>query len=316
MNDSKTLSLAVDYTCTDECGGEYANYLENVCKDELGAESAQVFCTPTGGMAAIGSYCYYAVGDMLDPTLQTTLSLCYSAVPCSEECKNALLHIKSKIGCCYQTVYNNTVYNSLLFDAGFITQKEFNEYQDLNDPVTNPWIRCNIDPPENCEPAPFKPTAPAPPKCTLEDQRAFVSTLPNAAVCGPSIATVFSPPPNDSLTLARALMNVCTNECGGTYTDYLKNVCNDRLAADSIKIFCSSTQGSAAVGDYCRYAVTDILGISLLDALISCYNSTTEIPCVDDCRTALLNLKTQMGCCYQNIYNNTGYYTLLLYFWN
>ena len=207
-------------------------------------------------------------------------------------------------------MYNNTIYHTLLLEAGFITQHEFNEYQDLNNPTSNPWIRYNVDPPQNCEPAPFK--QPPPPRCTLDDQIAFVSTLPNAAVCGPSIATVFSPPQNDPMTLTRALMNVCTDECGGTYVNYLENVCNDELAADSLKIFCAPTNGSGAVGDYCHYAVADILGTSFLDALISCYNST-KVPCIDDCRAALLNLKDQMGCCYQNIYNNTAHYTLLPY---
>ena len=32
----------------------------------------------------------------------------------------------------------------------------------------------------------------------------------------------------------------------------------------------------------------DILGTSLLDALMSCYDSTTDEPCVDDCRAAQL----------------------------
>ena len=81
----------------------------------------------------------------------------------------------------------------------------------------------------------------------------------------------------------------------------------------SLRLFCTPTNSSAAVGDYCRYAVADILDTSLIDALTSCYDSTTDEPCVDDCRAALLNLKTQTGCCYQNIYNNTEYNTLLLY---
>ena len=313
-NDSKLLSDSVEYLCTNDCGGVYTNYQESVCNDELGAESVRVFCSPTSGTATVGPFCYYAAGEMLQPSLLASLSPCYNycdEIPCSDECRNALLEIKSRIGCCYQTVYNNTMYNTLLLEDGFISQDEFYHYHFLNDPASNPWSRCDIDPPQSCEPPPFK--RPPPLKCTLDDQVAFVSTLPNAAVCGPSIAIAFSPPQNDPLTLTHALENVCTDDCGGAFTNYLDNVCNDELAAESLEIFCTPTDGSAAVGDYCRYAVADVLGTSLLDALISCYNSTAEVPCIDDCRAALLNLKTQVGCCYQNIYNNTAYYTQLLY---
>jgi hypothetical protein len=313
-NDSKLLSDAVDDLCTNKCGGLYTNYQENACKDELGAESVRVFCSPTSGTATVGSFCYYATGNILYPSLLTSLLPCYSysnKAPCSSECRKVLLEMKSRIGCCYQTVYNNTVYNTLLLEAGFISQHEFDEYQDLNNPASNPWNRCNIDPPQDCEHASFE--QPPPPKCTLDDQIAFVLTLSNAAVCGPSIATVFSPPQNDRMTLTSALRNICTNECGGIYTNYLENVCNDELAAISLNLFCTPSNNSAAVGDYCRYAIADILGTSLLDALTSCYNFTTEEPCSDDCRAALLNIKSQMGCCYQNVYNNTAYNTLLLY---
>ena len=313
-NDSKTLSDAVDYMCTNECGGVYANYQRDVCKDELGAESLRVFCTPTNGTATVGSFCYYAAGNMLHPSLLTTLSSCHSysnEVPCSDECRDALLNLTSQIGCCYQNVYNNTVYNTLLLVAGFINKLEFNAYQDLSKPAGNPWTRCKIKPPQKCEPSPFK--QPEPPKCTLQDQVAFISTFPNAAVCGPSIATIFTPPVNDTMTLTRAVTNVCTNDCGGMYANYLENICNDKLGAESLKAFCTPTNGSAAVGEYCRYAVADILDTSIFDGLFSCYINTAETPCVENCRAALLNLKAQVGCCYQNIYNNTRYYTQLLY---
>ena len=45
-------------------------------------------------------------------------------------------------------------------------------------------------------------------KCTLNDKVKFISTLPNAAVCGTSIATIFTPPANDTTALANALKNV------------------------------------------------------------------------------------------------------------
>lgn len=313
---STTLQASIDYLCTSECGNIYTNYLEGACKDKLGAESMKVYCTPTSGTAAVGSYCYFAANHALHPSLLTTLMPCDSysdEIPCSDECKNALLNVKSRIGCCYQTLYNNTAYNTLLFESRFITQEDLDAYQSLNDADGNPWTRCNIEPPQKCPPVPFKPLAA--PKCTLTDQITFASTLPNAAVCGPSIATVFSYPQNVSTALSLALKNTCTKDCGGVYANYLENVCDMTLAAESLRIYCTPTNGTAAIGgDYCRYAVLDILGSSTFDDIhAACHNLSTLAPCSEKCKSALLNLKTQVGCCYQNIYNNTDYYTELMY---
>ena len=135
--------------------------------------------------------------------------------------------------------------------------------------------------------------------------------LPNAAVCGRSIATVFSLFPSDLVTLSLALTNVCTKVCGEMYANFLEIFCNDKFTANSLRVSCTPTHGSAAMGDYCRFALADILDISVLDALFSCYNFTMEVLCVEDCRAALLDLKTQVGCCYQSIYNNTLYFSHL-----
>ena len=77
----------------------------------------------------------------------------------------------------------------------------------------------------------------APPiqRCTLEDQMAFISTLPNAEVCGLSLVTVFNPPANDTMAISKALKNVYTNDCGGfTLASYLQSTCNDEVGAETL----------------------------------------------------------------------------------
>ena len=101
----------------------------------------------TNGTAAVGSFCYYATRDIIYSSLLTSLLPCYNKASCSSECFKALTDIKAR---CYQMMYNNTEYNTLLLNAGFISQHEFTEYQGLNNPINNPWIRCNIDPPPDC----------------------------------------------------------------------------------------------------------------------------------------------------------------------
>lgn len=144
--------------------------------------------------------------------------------------------------------------------------------------------------------------------CTQQQQIAFLSTLQNAAVCAPSIAIVFGLYPSDVVTLGQALINACTEECGEIYAGFLEDVCHDRFSTDSLKIACTPTGGSAAVGEFCRFALADSIDISNINALQSCYDYTAEVPCPEDCRSAIHFLKIQIGCCYQHIYNNTDYF--------
>ena len=314
LNDSTALSNALENVCTNECGGEYSNYLETVCGDNFEAISLRLHCTPTNGTATVGPYCRYAIGDILNSSILTDLFACENYTeenPCSFGCRAALNQLKASVGCCYQNVYNNTAYNRELLRAGFITTSEFIGFEQLNDPTASPWLACDIEPPKRCSPPPFKPPPPAP-KCTLEDKGGYLSTLPNAAICGPSIGTVFLPPLNDSTTLSNALENVCTNECGGEYSNYLETVCGDNFEAISLRLYCTPTNGTATVGPYCRYAIGDILNSSLLTDLFACDNYTEENPCSLGCRAALNQLKDAVGCCYQNVYNNTAYNRELL----
>ena len=312
-NDSTALEDALDNVCSNDCGGKYSNFLKSTCSDELGAETLRVYCAPTNGSAAVGDFCRYAAGDIFNTSLFDDLDVCHNSTeerPCAPGCRRALNRIKNQLGCCYQNVYNNTRYNTYLLNAGYITPSEFTGLQSLNQPSVNPWTLCDVTPPQKCNPPPFKP--PAPPMCTLQDQIAFISTFPNAAKCGPAIATVFTPPSNDSTALEDALDNVCSNDCGGKYSNFLKSTCSDELGAETLRVYCAPTNGSAAVGDFCRYAAGDIFNTSLFDDLDVCYNSTEERPCAPGCKRALNRIKNQLGCCYQNVYNNTRYNTYLL----
>ena len=183
--------------CTNDCGGVYSNFLQSTCNDQFGAESLRIYCTPTNRSAAVGNYCRFAFGDILNTSFFNDLFLCYNTTsdsPCSSGCREALLRLKHQAGCCYQNIYNNTMYNRELLNVGFITPSEFTGLQQrkLNNPDVNPWTLYEIEPPRKCSAPIFKP--PAPPRCIINDQIAFVSSHPNAAVCGRSIATVCDPP--------------------------------------------------------------------------------------------------------------------------
>ena len=154
-------------------------------------------------------------------------------------------------------------------------------------------------------PTDIDPTSTSLTSCTQEQQNAFLSMLPNAAVCGASLETVSSPPLDHPNLLNIAFENLCTRDCGGAFVEFQESVCKDELAAESIGLFCTDSNGTAAVGEYCRFALADILDPTLLNSFDYCENSTPERSCPPGCKEALMNVKHEMGCCYQNVYNNT-----------
>lgn len=145
----------LDNVCIDNCGGMFADFLasEN-CNDTLGAITLEVFCIPTNGGAAIGPYCRFASGD-LDQTIFNALLACDNSTICASGCRDALIELKSQIGCCYQNLYNNTEYLMELLNTQFLPQFAFDRLQLLNDPLGNPWDACNVNAPQECTAEPF-----------------------------------------------------------------------------------------------------------------------------------------------------------------
>ena len=145
----------LDSVCIDSCGGAFTDFLASEsCNDTFGAITLEVFCTPTNGAAAIGPYCRFASGD-LDQTIFDALLACDNSTACAIECRDALIELKSRIGCCYQNLYNNTEYLTEIFNAQFLSPFAFDRLQLLNNPLGNPWDACNVMPPQECTDEPF-----------------------------------------------------------------------------------------------------------------------------------------------------------------
>lgn len=80
----------------------------------------------------------HSVINMLDPSILEGVFTCYNSTadrPCASHCRNALYQLKSQIGCCYQSICNNSKYYTQLHDSGFITRDEFIAFQNLNNPA-------------------------------------------------------------------------------------------------------------------------------------------------------------------------------------
>ena len=296
--------------CRDDCGGISSQFLESPCNDPPAAEFVRITCTPTNGSATIGDLCHYALPTIsLDTQLFDELLSCDNVTSnssCIPGCREILVKIKTQIGCCFQNVYNNTMYDIEQFlNNGHLSRSRFDRLKKIIDPDNNPWTACEIEPPQSCGASLFQP--PASPNCTTDDHTAFLSSLPNAAVCGPSLGTVLSVSANDNPVLVEnALDDVCTDNCGGAYSEFLKFTCNEPFRAETLRLWCTRTNGNSDAGPYCRFAAD----AALLSNLSSC--SSVRQSCTPSCRSALLQFADKIGCCYQDVFNNTLYFHQLV----
>ena len=294
--------------CSDDCGGIYSKYLNFPCNDPVEAEVARITCTPTSGSATVGNVCHYAFPEAIESRFLAELSSCDNVTSnssCTPRCRQMLANLKAKVGCCFQNVYNNTVYDLRQFPGStryYLTQNQVDSLEKLTNPDSNPWMICDIEPPQMCSAPLFK--APPSPQCTTDDLINFLPSLPNPAVCGPSIANLLTlSAVNDSTELANALDIVCNTDCGEAYSEFLKSTCNDQYQAETLRIWCLRTNGNANAGPYCRFAFE----ASLFNELATCEGFSSNA-CSPSCRSALTRFADNIGCCYQDLFNNTFYY--------
>lgn len=145
--DTNAVDTALDVVCTDECGGELSEWLLNQCNDLPGAAGLYYWCLNTTGTAAF-SRCRFA----FSPHFNTTSSLgeagsCLAANetnPCPVGCDMVLMGL-STLGCCYQSLYNNTAFLQGILNAGSLSQQEYQALQALGNPLL--WAACMVTPP-------------------------------------------------------------------------------------------------------------------------------------------------------------------------
>ena len=103
---------------------------------------------------------------------------------------------------------------------------------------------------------------------------------------------------------------VCTPGCIGAIVDYLRETCFDPIQAFDYQLWCYQTD-DADIGPFCRYALSDIFNGQVFSN-ISAECLESEDVCSMRCNNALFALGSELGCCYQTFYNNTGYLSTLL----
>lgn len=142
------LDGALNVVCSENCGGELSNWLLNECNDAPGAAGLFYWCLYTDGTAGNNSRCRYATPPYFDAMASLGgAAPCFAANvtdPCPSGCAMALTGL-AELGCCYQSLYNNTDYLQGILSAGTLTQEQFQALQGLSNPLL--WAGCQVTPP-------------------------------------------------------------------------------------------------------------------------------------------------------------------------
>lgn len=141
---------ALDTICTANCAGAVSNYvLGPPCNSPLQSGALRFWCLPVEN--ANITRCRFAL-DLIDPTIfnNTDVISCLWAMPeamppsCPSTCAAGLSRIAQGIGCCFQSIWNNTMY----IQALNFGQEELAFYTTLQDPDV--WKACNVSIPGQC----------------------------------------------------------------------------------------------------------------------------------------------------------------------
>ena len=124
------------------------------------------------------------------------------------------------------------------------------------------------------------------------------------STCASSLETAFAAlasPQRDT-----QLQAVCTANCAGKLANWYESECEATYNASTIYYLCLGTSNTASLGDYCAYAVPPLFDsdAEYSNIFAACNN---QGQCTDQCFNALQSFADRLGCCYQDIYNNTGY---------
>lgn len=146
----------LDEVCRPDCGGEVSAYLNDTCRAPFLAEvTGTLTCYRTDG--EIGNRCFLALqpGLRSAPFFTNAESTCFGdpnaniTQTCPSGCQEALLEIKNQLGCCYQSIYNNTItLDLLLINDNTITFDDRAFFDLLGTQAL--WDRCEVPLQEPC----------------------------------------------------------------------------------------------------------------------------------------------------------------------
>lgn len=163
---------ALDASCSTTCAGALANYFRGppcsttgnvnyTATNALGATIFELFCQPVQG--ADITRCRYAL-DAIDPTIfnNTNLQACGGFLQlgtCPPGCADGLRGISQGIGCCYQSIYNDSNILEALSMADpdqldvMFDERALGFFELLRNPAI--WTACGVGLIDECTEPPF-----------------------------------------------------------------------------------------------------------------------------------------------------------------
>ena len=149
---------AFDVICTADCGRKITRFQQDICLDSFDSFLTNVSCHETEGI--LGGHCTFAIGQHLRnaPFFLSAQRFCTSvfnssAGTCPPMCAAALREVSRQLGCCYQTIYNNTRARDLLLVNQDIVFSEWILFRMLAN--VEIWNTCEVPIIEACRGDPF-----------------------------------------------------------------------------------------------------------------------------------------------------------------
>ena len=138
-------------TCTENCFGRLANWLLGQCGHSFSATSLYLFCLQTSNTASVGRYCQYAIPPLFNAGLEfgNVHEACVNAISlgmCTDGCANQLQSFANQLGCCYQSIYNNTMFLRDAVAIDVLTQEDERNLLAFS----QLWSFCSVTPPSIC----------------------------------------------------------------------------------------------------------------------------------------------------------------------
>jgi hypothetical protein len=149
---------AYDRICQQDCGAEVAKFMKETCRDEFHSRLLTLSCFKTSG--TLGSRCHFMVGEHIEnarPFLDNFWQSCYTwnregSKTCSGGCRDSLVELSLKLGCCFRSIY----YINGINDPLFIDEEITIEEGELMDVVENElWEICDVPILPKCSGDPF-----------------------------------------------------------------------------------------------------------------------------------------------------------------
>ena len=231
---------------------------------------------------------------------------------CPENCTAAITAFSDEVGCCYQNFYNDTTALYAFVATEFLTADQ--AYILGNATYPSLWSACGVDLVQYCDGEPFPGTSTLiAGVCQLED---FGEVVTDGSECANSLGTILNPFPDqfEIDDYEEAFDVFCNEECAGKISMFERDECFSPFNAELTVALCYSAEDKSAPGSRCGFTVGEHVAPIFEAVGAACYFDYTnpDVPCPSNCTTQLQTVRSQFGCCFQEIYNNTNIVDLFI----